>query len=269
MKKLILLLLSLLLLFMLVACSEKDDDPITPDATMGYSLDQFITKGVVNDSVDITAADSVDYRSLFAYQIVGSDGWSPRQSSNAGYDLSWNQFKAGYLIPTDEGRTYFTDTTLPHAFRVKYAQTVQLHRKVDVIAPNHSQKMVELNGLTIETIANWDNLNESAVKLSDLLAGATYDSVMFSDPIGYQLVYYPNEIAQGYYLLHSEKTLFPTSLGLSNRKNKFKRLATMTIYGASASQNHTFTLSTQPRVSFDFPSNLSGFQSVEVPGYSK
>src|SRR5512133_2100839 len=100
MNKFLLIMLSIITILGMVACSEKDDNP-TDVGVYGYKLDQFITKSVVADSVDSEAADTTDFRNLFNYEIVsGEDGFSPRLSANAGYDLNWNAFKAGFLVPT-------------------------------------------------------------------------------------------------------------------------------------------------------------------------
>ena len=84
MKKFSVILIAILTLFMF-ACSEKDDNP-TEVNVYGYKLDQFIFNTVLRDLIDPNASDTLNFRNLFAYEIIASDGFSPRNSSYAGYD---------------------------------------------------------------------------------------------------------------------------------------------------------------------------------------
>jgi hypothetical protein len=169
----------------------------------GYKLNQFISQTAVRDLVDPTQADSTDFRSLFAYEIVSADedGWSPRLSVNAGYDLNWEFFKEGFLVPSDNRKTWFPPALgLPGAFKVKNAGTVRLYRKVDVESWRDS-KCVELKGLQIHSVENWNGTQEDAIKLSDLLQGVSQaDSIAFIAWDGYSKVYNWDQVNDGYYL---------------------------------------------------------------------
>jgi hypothetical protein len=272
MKKLSIVFLALLAL-LVFACSEKDDNP-TDTNIYGYQLDQFISKTAVRDLVDATQPDSIDYRSLFAYEIVSADedAWSPRQSTStgAGVDLPWATFKQGFYVPSDSKKTWFPPALgLPGAFKVRNAGNFKLYRKVDVVSGNVS-KIAELKGLQVYSINNWDNTMEDAVKLSDLLQGiAVYDTVRFTAVDGYSRDYTPEQIADGYYLLTSEVTTFPTLNGsMTGGQKKFKKLATVEALSAAA-QSFTFPLAVHDNanISFPVPTDLSGYDRTVMTDY--
>jgi hypothetical protein len=265
MKKLIPLLLAILLLLTLTACSEKDKDP-TAVHVWAYSLDQFVPKALVADSLDATVADSIEFRNLYNYEIVsGADGFSPRQSSNAGYDLNWNTFKQGYFVPTNGNRTWFED--LPGAFKVSDTGYFRMYRKIDVDAAG-ATKSVELKGLSIYPITNWDGATEDAVKLSDLLQGiAAYDSVQIVcyDGYGNTKYYHADAINDGYYLLNSERTIFPTA-SIPNNMKKMKKVAYINVIGATSAQTFDFELAPQDAANMIFavPASLSGLAPTDI-----
>ncbi len=266
MKKLTLLSIVLLLLFALTACSEKDP---TDNHVTGYKLDQFISASYVRAIVDSTADETDDFRSLFAYEIVsGADGFSPRLSSNAGYDLPWNLFSGGYLVPSDNFRTWFPNADLPGAFKVTQTDLFRLYRKVDVNVGVLSSKMAELHGLIKYPTANWISGTEDAIKLSDLMQGvADYDSVMFVAADGYTKTYLPEHVNDGYYLLTSEVTTFPTyNATLPGSMKKFKKLASIEVYGATSPQVNDFdlALTETANIIFHIPNDLRDFDETEL-----
>jgi hypothetical protein len=271
MKKISLLLIAIIILFALTACSEKDDNP-TDVQVQGIRLEHFVSKALVADSVDATVADSTDLRGLFAYEIVsGEDGFSPRQSSYAGYDINWNTFKQGFLVPDDNNKTWFSNPNLPGAFKVRQAKYFRLYRKIDVIPSGFPPTLVELKGLQIHTISNWDGNPEPAIKLSDLLQGiASYDSVCIVcyDDYGLGKYYHPDAINDGYYLLETERTIFPTA-GIPNNMKKMKKVDRIMVYGPTSSQVHDFALAPVESADmiFTVPSDLTGFSTEVLPDY--
>lgn len=270
MKKFSLLLLVFLTLLMF-SCSEKDDNPTNVDF-YGYKLDQFISNTILRDLIDPNASDTLNFRELFAYEIEASDGFSPRNSSYAGYDLTWNFFKEGYIVPADNNRTWFPDELgLPNAFKVKSTTQFNLYRKVEVTS-GESSKTIELKGLTIYTIPNWNSANEEAIKLSDLLQG-----ISLSDSSNIRLIaiddyykdYTPEQIAEGYYLLDSEVTTFPEiNDTLPGALKKFKKLASIEVTNCS-SQDHNFANAPHDKkdIAIPVPANFSGYEATPLPDY--
>ena len=254
--------LVLIALLLLSACSEKDNP--TDTNIYGYKLDQFINPDSVSAYVDANAATPNSFRSLFNYEIVGSDGFSPRASVNAGYDLPFNQFSQGYYVPSDEKRTWFPSLNLPGAFRVRNTSYFRLYRKVDVDDGLRGSKSVELRGLPTYNMTNWANESEDAVKISDLLQGiASYDSVAFVAVDDYSKVYTPELVNDGYYFMSTEITSFPNfNSSLSNSMKKFKKLARIVVYGASEAQNHSFPLANSALrdMVFTVPTDLTGLE---------
>ena len=261
-KSFLLVLMAVLLL--LSACSEKDKP--TDTTIYGYKLDQFVSADSVTAYVDASAELPNNFRHLFNYEIVGEDGFSPRASSNAGYDLSFGQFSEGYLVPTDDGKTWFPTLDLPGAFKVRDTAFFRLYRKVDVDDGLRGSKSIELRGLNVYNMPNWDSEGEDAIKLADLLQGiATYDSVAFVAVDDYTKVYTPELVNDGYYFMRSEVTSFPSfNAQLPGAMKKFKKLARIVVYGASGAQNHDFPLAnnTLADMVFQVPADLSGYERV-------
>jgi len=270
MKRALIFLLMLLIL-LVNACSEKDNNP-TDTNIYGYKLDQFISKSAVSDLVDPTAADTTDFRSLFAYEIVSADSvpWSPRLSSYAGYDLPWETHQLGFIVPSDGNRTWFPPAlSLPGAFKVRNTGCFKLYRKVDVVT-NRDSKMAELKGLNITTLSNWIDGTEDAIKLSDLLQGiAVYDTVRLVAVDGYTKEYTAEQINDGYYLLDSEVTTFPNfNESMQNSQKKFKKLARMEVVGVN-SQEFEFPLAVHDKacLSVPVPENLNDYEATVMTDY--
>ncbi|MDZ4121102.1 MAG: hypothetical protein U1C33_01680, partial [Candidatus Cloacimonadaceae bacterium] len=153
--------------------------------------------------------------------------------------------------------------TLPGAFRVRDTGIFRLYRKIDVHAGSRSTVMVELMGLPIQQIQNWDGEMEAAIKLSDLVQGiASYDSlkIVCWDGYGADKFYQPEWIAGGYYLLGSEVTIFP-GINLPNNQRKMKKVSFIEVSGATSAQNHVFELApnSSANLSFDLPNDLSPY----------
>ncbi len=259
-----------LLLISIAACSEKDNKP-TDVNIEGYQLSQFISQNTIRDYIDPTAADSIDYRNLFAYEIIASDGFSPRNSSFAGYDINWDTFKLGYLVPSDNFRTWFENPSLPGAFRVRNTTKVNLYRKIDVMSNNTLLSMMELKGLEVHQVANWDSEMEEAIKLSDLLLTyAPYDSCMIvcHDGYGTGKYYQPEAIHDGYYLLDSERTIFPTA-SIPNNMKKMKQVLYIEVFGANGGGETEMVLAPRENADLEIvlPTDLTPFTPTVLSGY--
>lgn len=273
MKKLLYVLV-VLVAIMLSSCSEKDDNPTAPPAdtnVYGYKLDQFIAKAAVHDLITTNVEDTTDYRSLFAYEIVSADedAWSPRQSTNAGYDLPWETFKEGYYVHSDNKKTWFADASLPGAFKVRNTGTFRLYRKVDIVT-GRSTKLAELNKLTKHNMTNWLSASEDAIKLSDLLEGiTTYTAVKIIAGDGTAVDHTPAQIEDGYYFLTTETTTFPSFNGsMTGLQKKLKRIARLEVT-TTETQDHTFPYADEATVniSFTVPTDLSGLTSTILTDY--
>jgi hypothetical protein len=261
MKKL--LLPALLFLFIMFGCSEKDDNTTSPNtpqppamATVADSvfsfpaedtsfpvdiiqqvtyngesanaipLSYFITKSMADQLVESTTDDET--RKLFAYQIVASDGFNPR---NRGYaDMVWDTLNTGYLLPNNTFRTYFPSDVVPTAFDVKNAATIKMFRAVQVVKADGSVVLFEMNGLQEYQTANYDSLNEAAVKLKDFITTyitttpASYKYELVDNTETYVKEYTWDQIQDGYWLKETKRTIFPSYPDMPNSSRKFKKL---------------------------------------------
>ena len=265
MKRTLSVLLSLALLLLLFACSEKDDNP-TDVNVYGYRLGQFINQATIAALVD-SAPDSLDLRNLFAYEIIAADGWSPRESVNAGYDLNWDLFNDCFLVPTDNNRVWHFNADLPSAYKVRDVLEFRAYRKIDVNT-GRGKQMVELKGLPVQQIENWDGVMEDAVKLSDLLQGVSaYDSlsIVCYDGYGSDKYYYAEAVNLGYYLLDSERTIFPGAT-IPNNQKKMKKVESIQLYGAVTAE-HSFANAAHDMADLIVPrpASMTGFESTIMP----
>lgn len=257
------------MLLLFTACSE-DDDPTTP-RVYGYSLDQFVNQAEVLAITDSEADQDADFRNLYAYQIIAEDGFSPRNSSNAGYDLDWDVFTQGYLVPADQMRVWFSDPEIPGAFRVKYTSEIRLYRMVNLQSDHKQVSFIELGALPVTEVQNWDEASEEAIKLSDLvIAYEDYESITLAAADGYTQTYTPEQIADGYYLLESEVTTFPSfNDDMSGGQKKFKKLASLTVTGGTAIESDTWNNAPEDKADLiiPIPELFDGFEATELTDY--
>ena len=267
-KKYLFVLFAIALLLSISACSEKDNG--TDAEILGYLLDQFIDTAQVQEITDPTEEDPTDFRDLYNYEIVASDGFSPRdREETAGYDLDWSVFKTGFMVPSNQLRTMFFDDTTPGAFEVKNATTIRLYRRIVVVDSLGNSHYKELGKLPVYTVTNYDGVDEEAIKLSDLLSdhsGYTTISLMASD--GYSKDYTPEQIADGYYLLQSERTTFPSFEELPNNMKKFKYIDRIKVDMDFGTDIPLYMNADNDKadISFTFPAQYDGFtgQVVEL-----
>jgi hypothetical protein len=266
-KKIVFSLITIIILFALSACSEKDNP--TEAKIYGYILEQFVTQEAVLQITDPTADSGTDFRALYAYEIVADDGWSPRQSSNAGYDLNWGTLRTGYIVPDDSRRTWFDNDYLPGAFRVKNSEALRLYRKVDVEVTAGPLYSFELGALPMHCVPNWNGENEDAIKLSDLLAAFEgYSQITLTAYDDYSMDYTTEQIQDGYYLLNSEVTTFP---GFNDEMNggqkRFKKLAKITVDGNAGEVDFSTAAPETADLQISLPISFSGYEATELTGY--
>ncbi|MBW6516164.1 MAG: hypothetical protein K0B81_06070 [Candidatus Cloacimonetes bacterium] len=112
------------------------------EMVIGYSLDQFVP-------IDVGDEENIDLRPLYAYEIVGEDDFTPRMRLDQ--DLHWSLFSNGYLLPEKEHRTFISSSSELRPYNVKFAETINLYRKIDVIKSDNDPVMFEVRGMvTIE-----------------------------------------------------------------------------------------------------------------------
>lgn len=265
MKKLTLSLIAVLLLLAFTACSEKDN---TTDAKIyGYLLEQFVTQDAVTQITDPSADAEADFRTLYNYEIIAGDGFSPRLSSNAGYDLNWSIFKTGFIVPDDNRRTWFDNPDIPGAFRVKDATKIKLYRKVDVTDSTGTGNYCELHSFSTHQVENWNGEQEAAIKLSDLIVSfSDVSGVTLAAADGYSKDYSLEQIQDGYYLLESEVTTFPSfNADMAGGLKKFKKLATIRVNGTAT--DVPYYNATVADLEINLPTTFAGYEATELLNY--
>ena len=172
----------------LVACEEKDSKPSNPilPPALSNNPDRVVSllpESGVPDSIVVT----IDYQGnpvnavplpyfimdvensgMYYYEIVAPD-FSPRDSSNGGYDLSYNIFSSGYLLPSIDYRTYFENPDLPSAFNVKNASILNLYRTIVIVKPDGEEVPFEINILGVMDIVHHADGPRTAYRLKDLI----------------------------------------------------------------------------------------------------
>ena len=266
-----LLFIGVIILFTFTACDEnvnenENDDPIPPafaevldieftipDTTelsnytseqvdynglmvTGYSLDQFVNMDSVNAYID---EDDFDGRKLFAIEIVSSDedgNWTPRD--NGYYDLSWDDYITGYLLPSEKGRIFFEDESIPSGHNVKWAYYLRLYRKIDVVI-DANVTLFETGAFETEDIyhqaGDGNFYTDPGFPLSNLVSNYVTDD---PDNYEYQLINLEesddtiivtwDDIELGYWLTTQDKAVFLNDDG-TEFLSSFKKLSSINL----------------------------------------
>ncbi len=184
---------------------------IDADGEEAIQLSEFIDTTLIPMFED---RDGIFYdaRPLYAYQIVGADGFS---ASSRGYlDNTWEHMILGYIV-VSTGRAIFPDELidLPGAYNVQDVLNIYVHRKFDIEAAD-TVSFVELKDVTPVEVTNHDGELEDALPLGDFV------DVLISNPDDFQYNlrtiddFGPSEdmtwaqFQTGYWLLESQKTIF-------------------------------------------------------------
>jgi hypothetical protein len=246
MKRSVHLLASLIALLVIVVsggCS-KDSNPIVSDPTnqsflwihLGSdstkvefaSLPKIDAGGVeaiqLSEFVDTTlippyrdkSGNAYDSRTLFAYQIVASDGYSA--SATKGYpDNIWSHMQLGHILTTTRQVVFPDDKIdLAGAYNVKNTLHIYVHRKLDLAKPD-STTFIELRSVDTTQIANSDGVLENAIPLKDIVLLSVDSAQNYSynlrtlDDFGPSTNLTWDQFQTGYWLLTSGKTRFTDS----------------------------------------------------------
>jgi hypothetical protein len=266
MKKIILLGLMVAFVLLFTACSEDDNDDngVGPEINYAYSLEQFVPEDIFTDLIIHNEEDDYDWRELFYFWLVADDGYNPRPAGND--DLNWSDMAQGYYFPADKNRIRFPqyDSLGVGAYNVKWMETVYVYRGVRTNINDTLSVVFEFNGMNVEQVENYDGVMENAIALADFIPEhvTSLDSVSFTAIDDYTQVYYPVEIEAGYWLIDSQKTIFP-GLDLPGSKKKFKLLKSMQIFGEYVEIpeyiNPAMADENSSDWSFSFPEDLSDY----------
>jgi hypothetical protein len=265
MKKSLLYLLFTVIFLLVSACSENDTGNSTePEITYAYALDQFVPYLAVQDLVIHDPADSIDCRYLLYFLPVATDGFSPRSHSYD--DMDYANFAQGFYIPFLNNRLKFPqfEAIGINAYNVKFMDKVYVFRGIKSIINDTLSVLYELNSMDSQMVENYEGIPESAIPLSSFVPEhvTELDSVAFYAVDDYMKIYYPEEIAAGFWLIETQRTIFP-GLDLPNSKKKFKWLKSLEFFGSYQEipdfENAYLAAETQADWSFAFPDDLSDY----------
>ena len=247
--------LSVLILIVISGCSKEDNNPTgssPSDASLWIHIDGDSTQVMFADLPKITAdgaeaiqlsefvdttlipifedRDSVlyDTRPLYAYQIIGADGFSA--SGSRGYpDNIWEHMTLGYILASTK-RAIFPDELidLAGAYNVQDVAKIRVHRKFDITWAD-STTFVELKDVTSVQVTNPDGILEDALPLKDFVLPAlsapenSQYNLRTLDDFGPSTDMTWTQFQTGYWLLSSEKTMF-TDTTLTGGRYKLKVL---------------------------------------------
>ncbi len=177
---------------------EYQDEMVT-----GYLLEQFVP-------IDLNGENRQDLRPLYAYEIVGDDGFTHRMRMDE--DLNWSLFSNGHLLPDKDHRTYISDDPALRPYNVKFAHQINLYRKVDVIMNENDPVMFEVLGLESVDIETTQG-TVAAIPMSSFISNYI---TLTPENFQYKLVDINNEVYElswtafsgGYWLIDDETVIY-------------------------------------------------------------
>lgn len=188
------------------------------DGETGVPLTEFVPLQLIpmNDGgTPDDASDDTDRRDLYAYRIIGADGYNVHDAK--GYDdQRWNELQNGY-IGLDSHRANFDESLgLAGSYRVTEVAAIEIYRKAEIVISG-SPQLVELADLATTTFQD-----QPAVALTVLLADVpspeTYQySIVAVDGYTGLSPFSWVQIQGGYWLLDSNRTAFDPDLGGKSR----------------------------------------------------
>jgi len=261
--------LATITLMMFTACSDDDNNNnVEPETYYGYTLDQFVPMEAISDLIVHNEGDTLDWRELFYFWPTATD-FSPRMH---GYDdLDWQDFQQGYYIPENNNKVVFPQFAALNigAYNVKNMDKVYVSRGVRSIINDTLSVVFELNAMTTEMRDNYDGEMEAAIPLTSFMPEhvTAMDSVSFIAIDGYTKTYTPAQFKDGYWLVDTQKTIFPNEgANMSGSLKKFKLLKSMEFFGTWQNVdeyvNPAWANAEEADWYFSFPEDLSDYEGT-------
>lgn len=196
------------------------------EETPAVKLCRFINKNIL-DEISNTNNES---RRLFTYELIGSDGFTPRKSEN---DLLWINFKDGFLLPEKSFRGYFEyfDNLGIGTYNVKDLAKIKAYRTIIVVKADGEEVFFQLksNSITKTEILNYHDELENAIALksfiTDYITKTPQNYIYRFEAVdAYTMDYEWSLIEAGYWLINTERTSFPNIEDLPNNQRRFRNL---------------------------------------------
>ena len=157
--------------------------PTLYESVPGYALSDFLTLAAVNALVD-PAETTLDYRKLFCYDVVASDGYS-FLTRNSALDLD-SMLTGEYLYDVSDAsgritvdgelvdcRTYFPSTDIAKGYDIKNPEDISLYRAIKV-STSGADSINVLTDSFVTSSLTW-------VKISSTESSNTNDVVAAAD----------------------------------------------------------------------------------------
>ena len=260
--------LATITLMMFTACTGDDNNNFEPETLYGHALDQFVPMDAVSDLIVHDIEDTLDWRELFYFWSVATDGYSARMNKDKYDDLDWHNFAQGYYIPENDNKVYFPQFEEFNigGYNVKFMDTVYVSRGVRSIINDTLSVVFELNAMTTEQIDNYNGEMEAAIPFTSFMPQhiTVIDSVSFIAIDGYTKTFTPDQFNDGYWLVDSQKTIFPIEgANMSGSLKKFKLLKSMEFFGqwqdVDEYENPAWADAEEADWYFSFPEDLSDY----------
>ncbi|MBD3239531.1 MAG: hypothetical protein GF331_03025 [Chitinivibrionales bacterium] len=199
---------------------------VTVDGVKAVPFPELITTTLItpydNRTPDDTT-DDIDRRPLYAYRVIGADGYSAHESRGEP-DNRWEHMALGGISTAELQAVFDPGLGLSRRYNVDNVAAIEIYRMVDVVHDTDTV-MVELAEQTTVDLGG----DSVAVELTEIVAvlasPQTYrytltavDGYSGISPIAY------DTLQTGYWLLAQDHTLFVPDLGGPSRIRHVQRI---------------------------------------------
>jgi hypothetical protein len=182
----------------------------TPQTVNAISLDQFIDKSITDAYIGDGRNET---RRLFAYHIVsGEDGRTPRASSLR--DLFWDEFAAGYLVPSDRFRPYFAGyrEQSKAGYFINFVGEIELFRTMIVVNPTGGEILFYVNTLPVVKAENFAGELVDAIQLTEFVTTfitkepELYTYVIYAADNAFSSIFTWSDMENGHLIIDEDRT---------------------------------------------------------------
>ena len=227
------LLLALLLLWVACGCSRpikpKSDFITIQSSNLTFIryfdlMEEVIFEGDeairLSDFIDSTMTD---YPEIYAYRVIGSDGFYAAQKGSP--DNVWEHIQKGYLKLSDRRATFDRSLGLMGRYYVKDVASIELLRKIETKF-NQEEDFTFSLIMDMETVTYRDSIDpfydgHPGIKLSDFVDTLTSSPENYSYNLisseGKEKTFSWAEFQTGWWLLNLDVTKFFPDLGVDSR----------------------------------------------------
>jgi len=172
---------------------------------------------------DFIDSAMTDYPQIYAYRIIGSDGYYPAKKGVP--DNIWEELQKGYLKLNTKEVVFDSTLNLPRKYNVNDVVTISLLRKINTKLKQEGDLSFSLiddmNFTTYVDSADAFYNGRSVVRLTDFVTPVTYTPEDYNYNLisaqGKEKTFTWPEIQTGWWLLDLDLTKFSPDLGTESR----------------------------------------------------